>query len=103
MKIWLDDWREPDLLVKMDYPDIEWVTSWAQLQKVLDASPDEQITFMSFDHDLGFDSPDGYEIIKILSSDYSRQYPQEIAVHSSNPVGAANIWEYDRWYRRMLP
>lgn len=94
MKIWLDDVRMPPNLTW------EWASSFAQLRYLLlraDAAPE----VISFDHDLGPDTEDGYDIIKIIAQEWPTFYPERVEVHSANPVGADNIEQYDRWFRRM--
>ncbi len=58
----------------------------------------EQVSYVSFDHDLGDNTPDGYDCAKILC-----KFDQicgilapdfEFNVHSANPVGAENIRAY---------
>lgn len=54
-------------------------------------------SFISFDHDLGADTPDGHDIAKYLVNldvDLNQTFIKdgfEFYVHSQNPVGAANI------------
>jgi hypothetical protein len=52
-------------------------------------------TFISFDHDLGDDSPTGYDFAKwLVERDLDvHDMPADFAftVHSANPVGAQNI------------
>jgi hypothetical protein len=94
MKIWLDDIRTP--------PDDSWtwVKNWDEVETLLKTGvwPDE----MSFDHDLGEDTKDGYDIIKMIGGFYSSQFPKVVHVHSANPVGAKNIRDYDEWVRRVI-
>lgn len=94
MKIFLDDVR--------DAPDDSWVICRDSISfyNVLSACP-EMIEVVSFDHDLGLDSADGYDCIKMLANDFGDIYPETVIVHSANPVGAENIIRYDEWYRRV--
>lgn len=56
-------------------------------------------TFISFDHDLGDNTPDGYEITKRLvefDMDGYAKFPVgfDFFVHSQNPRGKENIEQY---------
>lgn len=98
IRIFLDDEREP--VNSRDY----WIIRnySAFVTTVLNFS--EPIDFISFDHDLGEDSLDGYEAVKwlcdldtfrkgkVLSPDFT------FYVHSQNPVGKKNIEEYLNGY-----
>lgn len=56
-------------------------------------------SYISFDHDLGTDTEDGYDITKwlvgtdMLAGETKHLFPDdfEFYVHSQNPVGAENI------------
>jgi hypothetical protein len=98
MKIWLDDLRDP--------PDDSWQVArdYDQFVNLCWAAKQAHypLDLVSFDHDLGEDSADGYSCIKILAlPEFCEIYPLNIEVHSANPVGRENIIKYDEWYRRM--
>jgi hypothetical protein len=61
--------------------------------------------YISFDHDLGEDTPTGHEIAKFLvdldmdaEEDFRLPADFDFYVHSQNPVGAANIEGLMRQY-----
>lgn len=63
-------------------------------------------TFISFDHDLGEDVPDGYDFAKALVylDQKTKWYiPRDFTfyVHSQNPVGGTNIHAYLTQYLRV--
>ena len=97
MKIWLDDVRSaPEGFT-------HHVHSLPELKELLEVlRPDTHIEAISFDHDLGENQPDGYEIVKWLAKYHLDRWPKEIAVHSANPVGAENIRQYAAQVRRIL-
>lgn len=114
MKLFLDDVRAPSECVGwmhhrigIDNPTYleEWVVvkNYEDFQgAILEAHVnDEEITHISFDHDLGEDgegefnreAPDGYECAKWFKEyydAYKMDYPI-IWIHSMNPVGAERI------------
>ncbi len=96
MKIWLDDCRTPP-------QGFYWVKNLAELIELLE-NDKSVIEIMSFDHDLGEpdEEPSGYDIIKIMAEKYLDRWPEEIRVHSANPVGAKNIRCFDRNVRIHL-
>lgn len=94
MRIWLDDVRPaPHGFIH--------VRNLAELKELLAANP-EPIKVMSFDHDLGDGTPDGYAIVKWLAEAHLNRWPRKIIVHSSNPPGAENIRQYDAFIRRHV-
>jgi len=94
MKIWLDDIRQaPHGFIH--------VKNLAELKALLTAQS-EPIEIMSFDHDLGEDTPSGYEIIKWLAEHHLDRWPKEIQVHSANPVGRDNILAFADFIRRRI-
>ena len=86
MKIWLDDLRDPP-------EGWYWVKTAAE---AIDAMIDfDDVTDISLDHDLGIVVAEtGYDVAKWIEkrvmSDYG-YFPPRIWVHTSNPVGRANI------------
>lgn len=94
MRIWLDDCRLP--------PDgFIHVKNFAELQTLL-AENSDTIEVMSFDHDLGDEEADGYQIAKWLAENYLERWPLEVHVHSANPPGSANIRAFDAFVRNRL-
>ena len=99
-KVWLDDVRTP--------PDSSWTwaQSFSQFRWIINNQcEDGQIKVISFDHDLGpVDhslgiAKDGYDCLKWLASVRPNRYPQQVLVHSANPVGAERIRDYDEFFR----
>ena len=105
--LFLDDERELDDVtwapwqVREKYRNEEWVIarSWSTVAKAIrfhGCLP----SFISFDHDLGEETPNGYEIAQYLVEDVldhpddpDMQFPIDFDyyVHSQNPIGKANI------------
>jgi len=86
MKIWIDDIRPA--------PD-NWI--WAQnYDEAIDLiARTKEIDEISFDHDLGYDSPTGYTIIcqieECIAMGFWDGKIPKFHIHSDNPVGRANI------------
>ena len=67
-------------------------------------------SFVSFDHDLGEESQDGYEIvkemvdisIKTIDDKYKIGSDFDFYVHSQNPIGKKNIECYLNNYLKMI-
>lgn len=79
INIWVDDVREPPpgwVWVASSKSAIAWLKVWKEKGAILDK--------MSLDHDLGGDDTTRPLIIWMIENDY---WPQEVVVHSSNPVG----------------
>ena len=94
--------KEPDYIT--DPPPITdwvWVKTQAELESLLKTFAG-RIGVMSFDHDLGFGQPTGYDIIKWLQKNHLDRYPERTTVHSFNPVGARNIRLFDANVRKHL-
>ena len=86
MRIWLDDIRDPK-----DYnqTNIIWVkTAGDAIGHLLS----RQVTFISFDHDLGIDL-DGHDVATFIEQMvYEKKIPMpKWNIHSANPVGEAEI------------
>lgn len=56
-----------------------------------------KIGILSLDHDLGVNQPTGYDLVKIMVE--KRLYPQEIYLHSANPVGRENMYKLLEKYK----
>jgi len=100
--LFLDDERDP-IDVKWGtwqeqamYRDEDWfiARNWSEvLELVISLGLPSLI---SFDHDLGDNTPNGYEIAKrlcdlIINANYELPADFHFLVHSKNPVGAENI------------
>jgi hypothetical protein len=104
--IFIDDERDPSdvtwansLAVQYMYTVHDWMIArnWNEVQDII-------LTFgmpatISFDHDLGENEPTGYEIAQKICEmvmDGIEELPENFSfmVHSKNPVGAENIYEY---------
>lgn len=96
-KVYLDDERTPKVI-----PFDEIIrNSWDFFDYIKEhGCPD----YISFDHDLGDESNDGYEIVKqLVTMDILRSgklIPENFTwhVHSANPVGRDNINKYLEQY-----
>lgn len=105
--LWLDDFRDPsERLFLLDYTDVVWVKDYEEFCEYLDNNdlPDA----ISFDHDLADEHYDS----TILTVDYKEKTGLDCAkklvevceersqplprciVHSMNPVGSRNIYDY---------
>ena len=90
MRLWLDDIRDP----KHYSPHYEWV--WVKTApatiKFLETG---EVTHVSLDHDLGNEVGvgNGYGVaVWIEEAAYTGRIPRlQWAIHSANPVGAANM------------
>ncbi|MBK1666732.1 hypothetical protein CKO28_01560 [Rhodovibrio sodomensis] len=88
LKIWLDDVRRP--------PE-GW--TWAQThEEAIDLLEGREVTAISLDHDLGDQAPDGrertgYDVLLHIVQRFMDDLPvpQEVYVHSANPVGVARM------------
>lgn len=93
-RMFVDDIRNPDwVYVNQDVSDWQVCRTMAEAQDVI--SDLGWPCWISFDHDLGDNIPTGYDLAKwLVEQDLdSNLMPQgwSYAVHSANPVGAANI------------
>lgn len=94
-------WQDQEL-----YRDSDWLIArdWNEVLELVVSLGFPQI--ISFDHDLGDNTRNGYEIAKKLCEMVmdGAELPQEFEyrVHSKNPVGAENIRSYmDNFLNRM--
>jgi hypothetical protein len=51
----------------------------------------ESVGVASLDHDLGWNEPNGLEVARRMIE--QKRYPQEIYLHSSNPLGRASMYQ----------
>lgn len=90
--LFLDDIRSP----KTPSPHGGWILARSFEQAVTAISVMGAPSYVSFDHDLGEDTPTGMDLAKwLVEQDLNRtiKLPNDFRffVHSANPVGAANI------------
>ena len=84
MKLWLDDTRDP---TKLGFTDFVWVKTVEEAIYILET---QKVNFASLDHDLGFMTKSGYDVI--LHMENNNIWPPEgVHVHSMNPVGRAKM------------
>ncbi|SFM16882.1 hypothetical protein SAMN03159341_1198 [Paenibacillus sp. 1_12] len=57
-----------------------------------------KINVLSLDHDLGFGSPSGFEVVKYIVS--NKIFPSEIIIHTANPFGRIRMF---RLLNRNMP
>jgi len=88
-KLFIDDERSPI--------DNQWVIARTMQDVISAVALYGMPQHISFDHDLGEDQPDGYQIAKFLVdldvlSD-NNKFPEDFSfyVHSQNPIGKRNI------------
>lgn len=117
--LFLDDLRDPSYL-RREYPTVRLGRGG-----VVIPSPEEFLVARSvpeakeliknlgypavvaLDHDLGEDTPDGYEFVKwLVEEDLDNNWMEPsfiYVVHSMNPVGAMNMFNYlDSYYYNKL-
>ena len=87
MKLWLDDSRKAP-------EGWTWYTCpWKALRHVL--ALEANITEWSLDHDLGPNTPSGYDFISMILLLIDRglkvHVPDNVGLHSMNPVGRDNM------------
>ena len=94
-KMFIDDERLPNT------PDMLWVRSMDDFVAAIKewGCPN----FISFDHDLGYRVPEGYDIVKLLCQmdmDGEITIPSDFTykLHTANPVGKKNMEMYLRNY-----
>jgi hypothetical protein len=106
MQLWLDDLRDP-----ADYGKVGW--HWARTARealAWIAARNPEVTELSLDHDLGWESllgfdskkeETGYDVVLFLET-HPRFWPKDgVHVHSSNPAGAKRMqMVIDRHYNR---
>lgn len=95
IRIWLDDTRDPKhpdtMRIFGSRGDEVWIKTSQEAMEVLSQN---QVEFISFDHDLGEESDHdaNYVAIKIEEKAfYGMCNPIEWRIHSRNPVGSAVI------------
>lgn len=96
MKIYLDDIRICPYDDKEDYPcERGWVTVRDGASfKLIVSSVKEPIEEISFDNDLGFNEPEGWELANWLFEQIREgniPKPESFSVHSANPVASKRI------------
>ena len=104
MHIFLDDTRKPSDVTWTFIPtNVDWVVVRDYDQFISVVSKANNITHVSFDHDLGFGKgvPDWKERNGLHCAEFlvewahrTRNKLPTFTVHSLNPVGAANIRNY---------
>lgn len=92
IEIWLDDERDPkDKFIQERFgadPGMTWVKTAAEAILLLKSA---DVTFISFDHDLGVGGS-GYDVAKWLEQSAYRGYKRiQWHVHSMNTVGCQNM------------
>lgn len=89
MKLWLDDERDPVVWRPQDGHQWLWLKT---AEEAIELIAEDVVCEISFDHDLG-EGSNGYDVAKFIEEGaYSGTLtPIKWAVHSANPVGAANI------------
>ena len=83
MKLWLDDERAMP-------PQFD--TQVKTAEEAITLLKTQQVTHISFDHDLG-EGQTGYDVAKWIEKRawYGTMPPMEWQIHSANPVGRQNI------------
>lgn len=95
MKIWVDDLRTP--------PDDTWIwnktsTGAIGILMVIKALKLGNISLMSLDHDLGGDDTTRPVVLWMCENDF---WPDEVVVHSANPVGIEWLEGMIRRYKNV--
>ena len=91
MKIFLDDIRDPPLFDRVTGERLTW-TVVRTAEEAISLVEAGKVTFISFDHDLGY-GLSGYDVAKRIEelAHSGAINPIDYAIHSANPVGAENI------------
>jgi hypothetical protein len=95
MRLYLDDIRTPDMTYPHDFEGWVVVRTPEEFYRIW-VEHEHEITEVSFDHDLGEDVEEGYDIAKWIVYDRCMTHGYilsnlKIQVHSDNPVGVANM------------
>ena len=86
MKLWLDDIRP----IPTGYDGAKSVNE--AISMIMEAEENgEEIEILDLDHDLGNYYPDGGDAINLLDWLAERETYYPIKIHTSNPVGRANM------------
>ncbi len=80
MKIYLDDCRA--------LPNDSWTLA-ETVDKAIELLENNKVTEISLDHDLGANTPTGYDLAKWMTA--NGKWPEVVIFHSANPVGVANM------------
>jgi len=97
MRIYLDDVRPTPAGIEgsLERPAQPYTHRCYTAQEAIDLLKSGEVTFISFDHDLGDYEPgcSGYDVAKYIElAVHLGKIPMpDWAIHSANPVGAANI------------
>lgn len=103
-QLYLDDVRNPPgppQWMVNDHPDLRIGTTWVVARSFDDAvkhiKKEGMPYHISFDHDLGYNVPTGYDFAKwivesVLDGDLEIPEGFTFEVHSMNPVGKKNIY-----------
>jgi len=83
MYLWVDDERNPPV------PSWAHAKTWGEATIYL--AHMDNVHTVSLDHDLGPDSPNGYQIVKWMIE--HGRLPGRIILHTANPVGRNNMRE----------
>lgn len=81
MKIWVDDIRTPPDESWAWFKDADQTIAYLRVEKTLGCC---RLEIMSLDHDLGYENTTR-DIVKWMC--YNDFWPDEVVVHSQNPVG----------------
>jgi MoaA/NifB/PqqE/SkfB family radical SAM enzyme len=92
MRVFLDDIRDPPKHDRLTGEKLVWDRVIRNGGEAIELVEKGLVTFMSFDHDIGFDYT-GYDVAKRIEElAYAGKIPPiDYAVHSANPVGADRI------------
>lgn len=93
-KIWVDDLREPPDSSWLWFKDSHEALTWMESRR---ASGCNMGTVMSLDHDLGGDQTTRPLVLWMCENDV---WPEEVRVHSMNPVG--RLW-LEEMVKRYAP
>lgn len=102
MNFFIDDERDPVNPTDVVLRNMGQVVQLVEEMK----SQNKKISSISFDHDLGFNEPTGYDIAKYLvKQDIDHNifsYDFKYNVHSQNPVGKKSIEQYFKNYFKVM-
>ena len=92
--LYIDDLREPPKICDIS---IDIARTANHAKELLNKG---HYNIVSFDHDLGEDEPTGYDILKWML--LNEIIPEEIWLHTANPVGRGNMSQYVSCYNREM-
>lgn len=86
MKLYIDDIRTPKTIEN----DLNIARTFEQVKLAMYTKP----TFIDMDYSMGFDEPNGLEILKWFKKEGFEAFIKHINIHSSHPYGKSEMKKY---------